>query len=967
MRRILLALAVLLVVAVAAAAWIVPSRINWQERRAEVEAAASEVLDRPVRIEGKFAFRLLPRTRVSAINLVVEDSGDGFSARAQEVRLALKFWPLLTGRVVATEVVLVRPAITLRGLAPPVMPAQLAPPWIAQARVRIEDGTLQMGAMAVRGIDARLSGEGPGGPFALEGEATALGRRLRIAAALGRAGFDGTAPVEASLVATTSPATELRAVGLLALPTLTFAGRVTATTADLSSLMPAPAMPARAEATLTAAPDGLAADEVALDLAGVTGAGAISVVLAPARIDLALAFPRLDLDAWRAPLLALVGTGGVPISLEITAEAATFRGATLRGVHLAGRLADGQAAIDRFAALLPGNTQLAMSGAASRAEAAPRFEGVAQIDTSDLRGTLAWLGIATDWVAPPNLRQARGSAQVTLAQGLVQIGALDGTLDGVRLAGGLVAQTAGARPAFGVGLTLERFEPAAWLAEAARAPDALAASLRGFDANVRLETPLLVLRGPGGREISARDASLDATLEAGRLVVRRLASGDALGARVTSAFTLAMVAPVRVQELRLEVDASDTAVLAALLPEGMARRPFQGPGLLRLAGQAADQALAIELEAELAGARVEARGQLDIAQPRFTGSTTLRHPGARRGLNQLGWSELAGWIGDGSLSVRAQLDAQPVRLALGAFELVAGAVRAEGELALALPPAAPPALSGRVALETIAVPLPAADSTAVLGFDLFAGWSAELGLRARRLLLGSLVLDQPEAKLTIADGTARLSDASAMLAGGRIEARLELALAGAQPVLSGAVDIAGATITGPVSGAALDVVAGRLDLAGTWTARGFAPAALVATLAGEGEAQLQQGVLAGFDLAAATAALQGAGRAQDALARLRAALAGGATAFERLEGRFRLEAGALGFESATLAAESGAATLSGTLDLGARALDVRAMLEPVGAEALPQVGLRLTGPAGAPRRGVDTAEAARWLNARPQP
>lgn len=967
MRRILLALAVLLVAAVAAAAWIVPSRINWQERRAEVEDAASAVLDRRVRIEGKFAFRLLPNTRVSAINLVVEDSGDGFSARAQEVRLVLKFWPLMLGRVVATEVVLVSPRITLSGLSPPIMPAQLAPPWIAQARVRIEDGTLQMGAMAVRGIDARLSGEGPGGPFALEGEATALGRRLRIAAALGRAGFDGTAPVEASLVTTAAPATELRAIGLLALPTLTFAGRVTATTADLSTLMPAPPIAARAEATLTATPDGLAADEVSLDLAGVTGAGAFSAALAPARIDLALAFPRLDVDAWRAPLLALVGAGGVPISLELTAEAATFRGATMRGVQLAGRLANGQAAIDRFTALLPGNTQLTLSGAASRADGAPRFEGMAQIDTNDSRGTLAWLGVPTDWVAQPNLRQARGSAQVTLAAGLLQIGALDGTLDAVRLGGGMVVQTAGARPAFGIGLTLERFEPEAWLTEAARAPDALAASLRGFDANVRLETPLLVLRGPGGREISARDASLDATLEAGRLVVRRLASGDTLGARVTSAFTLAMGPPVRIQDFRLEIDSSDTAGLAVLVPDGIARRLFQGPGLLRLAGQAAEQALAIELEAELGGARVEARGHLDVAQPRFTGSTTLRHPGARRWLRQLGWGELAGWIGDGSLSVRAPLDAQPTRLALGGFELVAGAVRAEGELALALPPAAPPALSGRVALETIAIPLPAADSSIVLGFDLFAGWSAEVALRARRLLLGPLVLDQPEAKLAVADGTARLQDVSAMLAGGKLEGRVELSLAAAQPVLSGAVDIAGATITGPISGAALDVAAGRLDLAGTWSARGFAPAALVATLSGEGEVQLHQGVLAGFDLAAVTGALQGTTRATDALARLRAALSGGATAFERLEGRFRLEGGALGFEGATLAAEPGTALLSGTLDLGARAIDVRAMLEPAGAEALPPIGMRLTGPAGAPRRSVDTAEAARWLSARPQP
>jgi hypothetical protein len=981
-RRIGLALAVLLVAAAATAAWVVPSRIDWQARRAEVEAAASAVLDRPVRIEGKFALRLLPSTRVSAINLVVDDVGDGFSARAQEVRLALKFWPLLAGRVVATEVVLVSPMITLSGLSPPMFPAELAPAWIAQAQVRIVDGTLKLGAMTVRGVDARLSGEGPGGPFALEGEATAAGRRVKIAAALGRSGFDGTASLEATLATTQGPATELRAVGLLALPTLTFTGRAVASTADLAAFMPAPPGPARAEATLIATPDRIAAGELALDLAGVGATGGISVGLAPASLDLTLAFARIDLDAWAGQLAGLVGGSLLPIGLDLSAEAATWRGAPMRGLRVAARLADGQAAINSASALLPGNTQLALSGAASRGDAGLRFEGQAQLETSALRTTMSWLGIKADWVAPLGLRQARGTAQLTLGQGLLEIRELDGTLDGVRLAGGLVVQTAGPRPALGVGLTLERFEPEALLTEAARTQEGLVAALRGFDANIRLETPLLVLRGPFARDISARDASLDATLEAGRLVVRRLAVGDLLGARLATGFTLLAPPPttgpaapdppppglgVRLQALRLELDAADAAGLHALVPQAMPRALFQGPALLRVAGQAAEQALAVELEAELAGARAEARGTLDITQARFAGATTLRHPGARRWLNTLGWTGLAGWVGDGSLSLRAQVDAAPRRIAAAAFELGAGAARASGALTLLRPADAPPALSGRIALESVLVPLPAAGATAVLPFAALAGWTADLALRAQQVQLGPLLLDQPEAQLLLADNTLRLNNLAAMLAGGRLEAQLEAAMAGPQPLLTGTLGLAGATVTAPLSGGALDLAAGRLDLAARLSARGFAPAALVATLAGEGQVSVRQGVLAGFDLAAVVAALQAPARPQDALARVRAALSGGATAFERLGGEFRLESGAVGFEAASMATEAGSAGLAGTLDLAAGTVDVRAQLEPTGAEPLPAIGMRLSGPAATPRRSFDTVEAARWLSDRPAP
>ncbi|MCC7280778.1 MAG: hypothetical protein IT556_00260, partial [Acetobacteraceae bacterium] len=487
-RTALFAFLVLLITGLGAAAWLLPSRIDWRERRAEIEAAAASVLGRPVQLREEFSLRLLPSAAVAARGLSVADIGDGFSIEAAEVRLGLRFWPLLAGRVIATDIVLVRPRIVLSGIAPPAFPAHLAPAWIAQADVRIEDGTLTIAGFTVQGVTARVSGEGSGGPFALDGEATAAARRLRIHARLDRADAAGTARLELSVATAQGGRAEFEAQGLLALPTLTFAGHATAAIDDLSQMLTAPAMPATLDmAQLTASPAGLSIEDLRVVLGDAaaapagstgrgqaTGAGAASFRPDPARLDIALAFPVLDLDPWLAPFTSAVGSTGIPVGLDLSVASAPVRGGALRDLKLQARAEAGQAAINQATALLPGAAAVTLSGAARHGDGGLRFEGIAGIDAADLRGTLAWLGWPLDWAAAGRLRSARGTAQLTLGPGLVQMGELDAVVDGVRLAGGLVLNTAAARPSFGAGLTIERIEPELWLAPGLADPAALA-------------------------------------------------------------------------------------------------------------------------------------------------------------------------------------------------------------------------------------------------------------------------------------------------------------------------------------------------------------------------------------------------------------------------------------------------------------------------------------------------------------
>jgi hypothetical protein len=93
---------------------------------------------------------------------------------------------------------------------------------------------------------------------------------------------------------------------------------------------------------------------------------------------------------------------------------------------------------------------------------------------------------------------------------------------------------------------------------------------------------------------------------------------------------------------------------------------------------------------------------------------------------------------------------------------------------------------------------------------------------------------------------------------------------------------------------------------------------------------------------------------------VRHALATGATAFDRLEAAGSVEAGRVAIETSRVTTESGAtATLSGSADLPRATLDLRFAVRPAAAEA-PDIGLRVTGPALAPRVLPETAGWARW-------
>lgn len=951
-------LVAVLAAAVLAALWLLPRHLDWTEYRAQVQRIGSAQLGRELRIDGAFTLEMLPQPRLTARGVSIGDAGDGFAGSAQEIRLGLALAPLLRGRLVVTDLTLVAPRFRLAGL--PALLWELAArpaPLFARAEVRLEGGEIALGVLRLSGVEARLGAAGPGGPHTLAGRFELAGRPVEFRLLFGQPGGDGAAPVEATL------ATREARFGLAGIAWhggFAFAGTLRAEGADLSALIPGPALPFAATARLAVEGGAATADQLDLRLGESRLSGALSLRFDGApRADLALAAVRLDLDPWVGPARGLIAFPPLPIGLDLSVEAARLFGGTLRGLRLAALIADGQIAVNEATALLPGGAELALGGSVSLGERGPRFDGLVELEAPDLRGLLAWAGLVPDWAGPDVLRTLRVSGSVVAEPGRVRIEAQDGTaLDGVAVGGSLAWQAGGPRPAITAELALDRLDPAAWLPGGLPAPDSPA--FAGFDLALRLE----IGRLPLGR-LTARDVTLEAALEAERVTLRRLAVGDIAGGRLAAAGAGTLGPRPRLAALELSFAGTDIAGLVPILPwpVAAARPLWLGGYALRATVRAEGEQLAIAAVAEAMDARLEATGTADPGLRRLAGRVALRHPGAPRLLQALGMVDPTPWLGEGALTLVVEATAQfgeaGRRVTLRATELGLGTLRAQAAGELVVDGAARRAA---LTVEAEHLPLPGFDlrDPTLLPEAVLPGWTAALRLRAAQLSVGGRpALSRLEAALEIADGAVMLPRLTARLGGGTLRASLRFVPD--DGVLVAEAAVADAVLAAPLAGLAVDLGGGRIEAEARLTAIGRSPRAMLAALAGEGRLIVREGVLIGFDLGAVAEALQQPLPPAEALARLRAALAEGATGFERLETRFTIGDGVLAFGASQLAAAAGTAQVLGEIDLRAGTLDLDLTLAPIGAEPLPRLGLRLTGGWAAPRRVAETAAAARFL------
>ena len=1016
--RWLLAAVAILLAATLAGVWLLPSVLDWNRYRDVIAALVSDRIGRPVRIEGKVTLSLLPQPVLTAgrISLAGEpgggpggsaQGGGGITATAAELRLRVALGPLLAGRIDAQDLVL--RGLDMRvpwrpGPGSPGLAALVArtPSWLAALSARIEHGRLTIGQVAFTDINATLTTSDDTGSYFVAGTAGLSGHGWHFTARLTRPGGDGAAGLDLSLDG------QGKMVGLGATfagqigPDGTLTGRVAGRGPDLSQVLPAPAVPFRAEGRVNVA-DGLAvADQLAGEIGGSPTSGAVALRLEPQpRLDVAMTASRLDLDAW-APALLRAASGSalrvLPIGIDLSAEAAQLGGGTLRRVRAAFDVADGVVVVREAHALLPGDATLRMTGRILPPNAPPagvRFDGTASVWAPALRTTLAWAAQgkagAGERLPALVLRSAQVSGHVVADAGQVSVDQLRGALDGGAVSGALSVRL-GARPQVQARLSLDRLDLDPWLPTQLPTPAALTARLGGVQAELKVEARQALLRG-----VTLAPLSLDLGIDMGRLALRQL-DFKADGVRGTLSGTL--LDGGRIADGRLDLHADAATPLARLLPDwvpgwlpGLSAAlhggPTEGamlatllhaplwrsPAGLQVQASGTAEAMNLRLAGEVGDLKLDAQPTLDLSGPawRWTGPVTLRHPGAPRLAASLGLAAAPGWLGDGSLSLVAQVTADPARVAVDSFNLTAGGLHATGALSLDRAAAGGPMLAGRVAADTLPLPLPAPQAADPLPLAALTGWQASVRLEAAHVLAGNTpVLDRLATTVSLSGGTLRLEGLTAQLGGGELSGTASLDGQANPPVLAAQASLTGAMLAGPLLDDPFDLTAGTVDASATLAASGFSPAGLLSSLSGSLRLLVRDGALAGVDLAHLAAALRG-GDMDDKTAdkAVRAALSGGSMGFDRLEVAGSLARGDLRFDQARLHAPSGTIDITGGLNLPDLSADVRLALHPAVQSPPdppmpdpPTLGLRVTGKLAAPLRAPELADLIRWRAAR---
>ena len=971
-RRLGLSLLVLLPVLLLAALWFGPRLTDWNEHRDRLAILAAGRLGQPVMLTGPVKLALLPQPMLEAGGVTIGEAADdrdgGLSIQARALRLRLDLGALLRLRLEPREVVLVGAEIRLPW--PPTSAQSFRPPpWLTGLRGRIEDSRITIGSVALEQVTADLAAGSAVDALRIDGRFRWGRLDASFRTALGRPGDDDAAPLELTVSAANA---SISASGVL-LPQGGFEGTLQGGGNDWSALLPGPAGNFRLRGALSASADLLTANELALDIAGSPARGAATLRLSPEpRLDLSLVTGRVALDPWVAALRQAQASAtpqAIPVGIDLAAEAATLNGITLRRLRAAAFLDGDRLTLSDVAAILPGDTAIELSGgttgrlgAGGRLEAAIRFQGTA------LRATLLALGARLERTDPVLLRQGEGRMRLVLEDAQASMPEFAATIDGARLSGAGVLRF-GSRPALGLGLSVDRLDLDAWLPDRADLL-ALATGNTGWDANLRLAAEQASWRGTVLERLA-----VDASLEGGRLTARRVAARVAGGdvalsgvlAPATAASGNTPASAARLSDVALELSAPVARPMLALLPGTW-------PAMRDVAAPIAGQPLAVRLSAngpltalvlrggiDLGEARAEANGTLDAQAGRYAGALTLRHPGAPRFAAEALQMPAPDWLGEGSFSIIANLAATPRGGQLDSIELVAGELRASGQLALATAAGARPRLTGRIQAERLPLPAPLGGEEP-LPLAPLRQIDAELALGAARVLppFGP-PLTQATATLRLNGGVLQLDQFQANVAGGRAEGGATLDAAANPPAAAAQLRLAGVVLSGPLTGFPLDLIAGQMDGELDLQASGHSPAAMLATLSGSVRVGLRGGVLAGADLGAAlqAAAQPGAG-AVDALRR---ALAGGATGFDRLEAPLRLAGGRAVLEQGVIEfGEHATARATGDLDLARAGMDLTLVLDPPEG---PPFSLRLTGPLRQPRRVPDVADWLRWRAEQP--
>lgn len=457
----------------------------------------------------------------------------------------------------------------------------------------------------VQNIDATLRAASLQGPFDVKGQARVRGVPLAYEVSLGQIIEERTVPLNAVLDAPGGARAQITGAVLDLASAPRFKGKLKVEGKNLAQLLDAvagsavaPALTAQnfaVDSQIDASAAQVAIDELDLLLGKTRTTGSISAALDKGvTFEVKLKSTRIDLDA----LLSAGATGasrsaagnaaeeevpqstavapappktqaesakaasgfafpkGVNGTVQVTVDALTLKGGLVSNVRLTAELADGELALNQLQAMAPGVTDVAMFGFVRPRDGVPRFEGQAELTSSDVLGLSEWAGVKLPDGVAGRVKRISYKSNVAADAKQVVVSDLKIMADKSTLTGG-VTLALRKRLSFGADLRLDTLNldtymngtgqetpsgapaaktnaaqapQAAAKAEKAGALDALEAwaalsALNGFDANMKVRVGALTHQSQ-----TVRDVMFDGTLYAGTLELRSFKVGDYVGA-----------------------------------------------------------------------------------------------------------------------------------------------------------------------------------------------------------------------------------------------------------------------------------------------------------------------------------------------------------------------------------------------------------------------------------------------------
>ncbi len=584
MRKLLIGLFILIFV-LAAAVFIGPSLVNWNDYKGRIAEAVERETGRQLSIDGDISLTLLPSPALSVrgvrlANLPGAENPDMASLRSLDVLVA--FAPLLEGRIQVRSLELVEPTIRLEVLPDGRRNWEFAPADTAASqdaassegfggdvrfdRIAISKGTVIYSDRVsgreerIENLDARIAATSLEGPFSLSGSATIHEIGLRFDGGTGRLAPQGSMPLNL-VIAFDGADAELRFNGSVDQSTtpLSLTGTLLAKGQDPRDLAASLGMPdALPEAVsgpfqiggdIAYGGDRLDLANLSVVLADLRAEGFAGVMLGgeTPEAELTLRVSQLNLDALLpeageddgaeqagtpgAALADFTLPDGLDASLDLTVQTMIYKDQVVRESVLRGRLSGGSLQLEEASALLPGGSRVALDGALAPSEGGPRFSGSLQAESDNLRTLLGWLEIGVDGISAERLRRASLITQIVATPRQIDLTAIDAVLDVSKITGGL-AIALGQGRSFGAGITIDKINLDAYLGAktggGGENGDAGSAAnpLAGFDANLDLRAGQVVYQGQ-----TLYDLHLDATVQNGGMTIREARVGNLANSR----------------------------------------------------------------------------------------------------------------------------------------------------------------------------------------------------------------------------------------------------------------------------------------------------------------------------------------------------------------------------------------------------------------------------------------------------